>query len=593
MALGNTWTTIASGSQTINGATLTYYIDAYLSSQSIANNQSVCPIRARTVFSGYYMQSYGYNFTATGCASKSGSGLYNFKTETVLTGSVTVNHNADGTGTLSVSGVCQGSGLGLNISVSGSVALPTIPRASKPTVSSNPLTIGNTQVINTNRATSSFTHRIVIEMNGYSQTYTDVGASVSWTPDTATMMPYMDTWRQTVTITCTTYSGNSQIGSAQTTTFTLQVDTSIYKPVIGSVTLTDLNTTTASLESSGSFIKGYSDLQAVIPLSVNNADYNCELYSASVTYNGTTTNYTLAGTSQTITFLADVVTAPVVIKVMDNRGYEVSQTINLAVIDYSDISIVSVSYVRVNANDVEAETGEYVRYTIVANAFLGSFGQAANQITVKSESKAASATTYNAQVVEKTVTTSGNGMAQVTITGVSVGTYNPSSQFDILYELTDALSTVKATVPMRVHEGVPVYSWGEDHFDVFGEFHIHDRDDITKYSTFSPKGYDWHLAGTETGTNAINFDSTICSEIMIVAKYVENVSHVWVATATIPTDALSADGFFLMMPARISAVYSQDKGCLVQVTDYYARINEWYDNRNFVAGNATLAVYYR
>lgn len=495
MALGNQWTNIASGSQTINGATLTYYIDAYLSSQSIASNQSVCPIRARTAFSGYYMQSYGYNFTATGCSSKSGTGLYSFTTETVLTGSVTVTHNADGTGRLNVSGVCQGSGIGLNISVSGSVALPTIPRASKPTVSNNPLTIGNTQTITTNRAVSSFTHRIVISMGNYSQTYTDVGASVQWTADTATMMPYMDTWQQTVTISCTTYNGSTQIGSTQTTTFTLQMDTTVYKPVIGTVALSDTNSTTASLESSGTFIKGYSSLQAVIPLSVASTDYNCALYRATVTYNGQTSTYNLSGTSQSITFTASVVTSELVIKVMDNRGYEVTKTVNLTLIDYQPLSVISVSYVRVNANDAETETGEYVRYTIVANAFLGSFGQATNQITVKSKSKAASASSYGTQVTEKTVTTSGSGNAQTTITGVTVGTYSPSSQFDIIFELSDALSDAEA-LPLRVHEGVPVYAWGEDHFDVYGTFHIHDRDDITKYIS---------LNGLNPSTEAVTF----------------------------------------------------------------------------------------
>lgn len=592
MALGNQWTNIASGSQTINGATLTYYIDAYLSSQSIASNQSVCQIRARTAFSGYYMQSYGYNFTATGCASKSGSGLYSFTTETVLTGSTTVTHSADGTGRLNVSGVCQGSGIGLNISVSGSVALPTIPRASKPTVSNNPLTIGNTQTITTNRAVSSFTHRIVISMGNYSQTYTDVGASVQWTADTATMMPYMDTWQQTVTITCTTYNGSTQIGSTQTTTFTLQMDTTVYKPVVGTVALSDTNATTASLESSGTFIKGYSSLQAVIPLSVASTDYNCALYRATVTYNGQTSTYNLSGTSQSITFTASVVTGELVIKAMDNRGYEVTKTVNLTLVDYQPLSVISVSYVRVNANDAETETGEYVRYTIVANAFLGSFGQATNQITVKSKSKAASASSYGTQVTEKTVTTSGSGNAQTTITGVTVGTYSPSSQFDIIFELVDALSNTEA-LPLRVHEGVPVYAWGEDYFDIFGSLHIHDRDDISKYSTLSFKGYDWNLVGTASGNNQVQFDSSNCTEIMVVTKFVENANYTWVATGIIPASEIDQNGIYLMMPTRIYSSTQNDKGCLIHITPTSANIDEWYSNRTSVVSSATLSVYMR
>lgn len=591
--LGTSWTTIGSGSFSSGGATLTYYIEAKLNSQSVAGNTSSISTRARTVFSGYSMSSYNVHMSCTGCTPYDGnnSTIYYFGTKVVLEGGVTVAHNSDGTGSLSMSGACTGN-LGMNIRPSGSINLPAIPRASKPTVSSNPLTIGQTQVISTNRASTSFTHQIVISMNGYTQTYTDVSTSVSWATDAETLMPHMDTWQQTVTITCTTYNGSTQIGSAQTATFKLQMDTSVYKPVIGSVTKADTNAVTSALESSGTFIKDYSDLQLTIPLSINNTDYNCALYKATVIYNGQTSVYNLSGTSQTITFLARVSASTVTIKAMDNRGYEVTQTINLSLIEYQPISISSVSYVRVNTNDVESETGEYVRYTIVANAFLGSFGQVTNQITVKSESKAASASSYDPQVIEKTVTTSGSGNAQTTITGVTVGTYSPSSQFDIIFTLTDALSSATA-VSLRIHEGIPVYAWGEHWFDIFGELHIHNRDDITEYTTLSYKGYDWKIAGSASSTTAINFDSTICTEIMLVARYVEDSTHTWMATATVPTDVLTTDGFFLMMPSRISAVYSQDKGCLIQITDTYARINEWYDNRNFVAGNATLSVYYR
>lgn len=487
MALGTSWTTIGQGSQTINDATLTYYIEAKLSSQSIANNTSTINTRARTVFSGYYMRSYGYSFSCTGCTTKSGTGLYSFTTETVLTGSVTVSHSSTGTGTLSMSGSCVGSGLGLSISASGSIALPTIPRASTPTFSSDPLTIGSTQTITTNRASSSFTHTIKIEIGDYSTTISNVGASTTWAASASELMQYMDAYQKTVSVTCTTYSGTTSLGT-KTTTFVLQVDTSVYKPVIGTATLSDTNATTTALETSGTFIKGYSVLSAVIPLSVNDTGYGSELASATVTLGSTSTSYSLSGTSASITFTGSVSTSSLVISVTDNRGYTVTSTVTLTVLDYSPVTINTITTERVNSNGVPSETGEYVSYSIECTVFKGSFGQATNTVTVSTQSKAASATTYDASVTEQAVTTSGNGeVGQMTITGISVGQYTPSSQFDIMFTLTDALSS-STFASIRIHEGVPVFAWGEDHFDVYGELHIHDRDDVTDYISIGSDG---------------------------------------------------------------------------------------------------------
>lgn len=496
MALGNSWVNVASGTFTSGGATLVYYIDAKLNSQSVANNSSTIATRARTKFTGYVMGGAGYSMSCTGCTTDSGNGViyynnpvytnnqtYHTYEQTVLTGTTTVTHNADGTKSFSMSGACSNTYLGMNITVSGSVALPTIPRASKPTVSTNPLTIGDTQVISTNRASTSFTHRITIEMGGYLQMYTDVGASVSWLADPELLMPYMDeSYERTMTVTCVTYNGSTSIGT-QSTTFKLRVDTSTYKPVIGSATLTDSNAVTSSLETSGTFIKGKSNLVAQIPLSVNSTTYGDTLKSARVVYGDTVTDYTLTNPIETITFNAVADATTMVVTATDNRGYSVSKSVTVNVLDYSDISPISVSYKRVTQNNVESETGEYIRYIIEATAFLGSFGQQTNTITVKSRSKAAIVPSYNPLVTEQTVTTSGNGMDRITITGVSQGTYDSTGQFDVQFVLEDLLSTVTLE-PMRVHEGVPVYAWGKDFFEVFGSFHTHDREDTTEYLSY-------------------------------------------------------------------------------------------------------------
>ena len=591
MALGNTWTTIGSGSFTSGGAVLTYYIEAKLNSQSIANNTSSISTRARTVFSGYSMSSYNVHMSCTGCTPYDGnnSTIYYFGTRTVLEGGVTVNHNSDGTGTLSMSGACTGN-LGMNIHLSGSIALPTIPRASKPTYSTNPLTIGQTQTITTNRASSSFTHTLVLSFGNYSETLTGVGASTTWTPSSS-LMEYMTSWQMTVTVVCTTYNGSTQIGTSSTS-FTLQVDTSVYKPVITVGTLSDANASTAGL-TSGTFIKGKSILSGSITATPNDSGDSIASITARLG-NTTQTVQTVQGgeAGEAISFLfqATTTTNELVITATDQRGYTVTKSVSITLLEYSNISVISVDYARVNANNVETETGEYVRYTIKANAFLGSFGAVTNQITVSSQSKLASASVYGSSVTEKTVTTSGTGMGEITITGVTVGTYSPSSQYDILFTLTDALSSTTAQ-PLRVHEGVPVAAWGEDHFDIYGEFHVHDRDDVTKYTTIYPNGYRWNLLGTATASNAVALDLTNYCEVMLILEYAENATYTWATSTTIPVAELSTNYLYCMMPARIAPTSASDFGGVVRIKLDSANAFEFVANR--ASQTPTLKVYAR
>ena len=393
-----------------------------------------------------------------------------------------VDHNADGS--LTVNAHITGDRLFASFGIDTYVELsfPTIPRASKPTVSGNPLTIGQTQTISTHRASSSFTHTLTITMGSYSHTITGVGASTTWTPSTAEFMPLMTSWEQTVTVTCVTYSGNTQLGSASVT-FKLRVDTSVYKPVITWSNEQDTNATTSALETSGTYIKDHSLIQITAGAHVNDTTYGDKLASIRVTLGTQTQSGNFSTTSGAVVFSGTVTTNTITAVATDSRGYSVTATKTLTLVNYQPISISSVEVARVNQNGDPTETGVYLAYTIKGKAFQGSFGQASNTVTVKTASKSASASSYDPDVTEKTVTPSGSGYADYTITGITVGTYSSSCQFDVIFKLTDALTTA-SSIAVRVHEGVPVVAWGENHFDVYGQFHIHDREDVTKYMTF-------------------------------------------------------------------------------------------------------------
>lgn len=553
----------------------------------------------RTNSYGYATYAYGdYKVSINGTDYTVYSGTFtipanNNQWQRVGSKTVTgISHNADGTKTIKIGGKFTNTGAGVSVmdfNFSQNVALTTIPRASKPTYSTNPLTIGQTQTITTNRASSGFTHTLVLSFGDYSETLTGVGASTTWTPSSS-LIEYMTSWQMTVTVICTTYNGSTQIGTSSTS-FTLQVDTSVYKPVITVGTLSDANASTAGL-TSGTFIKGKSILSGSITATPNDSGDSIASITARLGNTTQTVQGGEAGEAISFLFQATTTTNELIITATDQRGYTVTKSVSITLLEYSNISVISVEYARVNANNVETETGEYVRYTIKANAFLGSFGAVTNQITVSSQSKLASASVYGSSVTEKTVTTSGTGMGEITITGVTVGTYSPSSQYDILFTLTDALSSTTAQ-PLRVHEGVPVAAWGMDHFDIYGEFHVHDRDDVTKYTTIYPNGYRWNLIGTASGTTPVTFDGSNYSEIMLVSKYYENANNNWIATAIIPVAELVAEGLVVMMPARIYSSTQNDKGCLVRITTTSANVDEWYSNRTSVKTSATLAVYMR
>lgn len=490
MALGTGWTNIASGSQTINGATLTYYLDAKLDSQSIANNTSSISTRARTVFSGYYMQSYGYSFSCTGCTTKSGSGVYNFTTETVLTGSTTVTHNTDGTGSLSMSGACTGSGIGLNISISGSVSLPTIPRASSATFDTDEITLNGTNkfTITINRASSSFTHTLKFERSTVSTTITGVGTSTTFQPTVSKWMPVCGSKKNSVNVTLTTYNGSTQIGDPKTYTIYLNVDQSAYKPVINSVTLSDSNSTTAALESSGSYIKGKSNLQAVVSLGVSNSTY-VSLSKVVITNGTDARTINLSGTSSTQTVTFNGVTATnFSVVVTDNRGVTASTTRTLTILPYTNINIQSASYTRVNDSGQATDVGNHIKLKVVTSGYVGTFGQSDNVQTLSYRYKLKSSSTWSSYVQLATYSSSSTGSVTTHTFNIQpTETFSYASQYDVQVRVVDQFSN--SSMQIVVHQGLPVTAYGADHFDIYGTLHIHDRDDPTQYTTIEAVGY--------------------------------------------------------------------------------------------------------
>ena len=100
------------------------------------------------------------------------------------------------------------------ITASIKVTLPVIAGASKPTVSASSVTMGNEVTITTNRNSTSLTHDLTYSFGGSTGTIaTGVGDSYPWkVPDLVSKIPNQKSG--TCTITCTTKSGSTAIGTS-------------------------------------------------------------------------------------------------------------------------------------------------------------------------------------------------------------------------------------------------------------------------------------------------------------------------------------------------------------------------------------------
>lgn len=334
MALGNTWTNVAQSSWSDGVATVTFYIDVKLNRQDTTNNYSVVDTKLRSTVVNNAAGS-GFAYTLTGSAGWSGNSVWYFANEDILTGQTTIYHDPDGKKVGSASSYCYNKILGINITFSGSFELPTIPRASTVTVNPNPFNIGDTITINTNRASTSFTHTLSLSFGNF--TYS-IGSGItdSTTLDTSTIAT--DLYQNCATdaaktgsIICTTYSGTTTIGTT-TTTFTAKVVNS--NPTFD-VAYEDTNATTLAITSDDQQIIQNNSTLVITATNMSAKNY-ASLDSIVAIINGTTYNGTIAGTTGTISVgtlnLSSNTVAQVV--VTDTRGISTTTNVSLEILGW-------------------------------------------------------------------------------------------------------------------------------------------------------------------------------------------------------------------------------------------------------------------
>lgn len=159
----------------------------------------------------------GSAFSKTGVINIDDKGNKGY-TITLASGTSIITHNSStgaGSFTVSVDTSIDSAGWGPGTIqlASQTVSLPTIYRASVPTVSASSVKMGNTLTVTTNRKSSSFTHTLKYDFGPVhgATIKTGVGASYAWkVPDLAQYCNNATGGK--CTITCITYNGSTKVG---------------------------------------------------------------------------------------------------------------------------------------------------------------------------------------------------------------------------------------------------------------------------------------------------------------------------------------------------------------------------------------------
>jgi len=288
---GVTASVTRSGTALSNGAAL-YYGDALTVAWTLA--------------SGYMLSS----------ATLNGSAISSGATHTV-TGNVTISISA----TYAVSSIATGNG-----------------------------TFGAAQTITVTRHNSGYTHTIVASCAGRTQTVATKSSSlsISWTPDPAIMAYITGAMSASCTLTCTTYSGDTALGSTSITV-TLSLPTSGAYSVLPtpSLAVTDAMGYAATY---GGYVQGQSRLAVTV---TDGLKYGASAASRSTTAAG--------GTYTAPSFTTGVIgsSGAVSTTVRDSRGQTGTASTTVTVLPYTAPALVSVGVHRCDSTGTADDNGSY------------------------------------------------------------------------------------------------------------------------------------------------------------------------------------------------------------------------------------------
>lgn len=348
----------------------------------------------------------------------------NADTEAAGYGTCVIQHNTDGTGsvTLSWNADCSFANSLKLITGSATVTLPTIPRATTPSVGT--LTMGSQGTITLSPASSSFTHTLRYQVgtaNGNIVTKTS-STTVNWTPPRSLANQAPNSTTAVGTLYCDTYSGNTLIGT-KSVSITLNVPESIVPS--GTIALQDSN---PSIEGQfHAFIQNKSKLNVKVSAF---GSYGSTIVSITTTINGTT--YTDA--SFTTEALSKSGTQSYTVVIKDSRNRTKTLTGSYEVMAYKSPTVNIASVFRCNSSGVLSHNGTYVSVRLRVNITSLDSG---NDAAINIQSKRKNASSY-------TLLRNISGVYSYNSTVVCGGSLSSQYAYDIRVEVSDYFETVYA-----------------------------------------------------------------------------------------------------------------------------------------------------
>lgn len=325
-------------------------IYAKYTSQSIADNKSYVSYKSTLYVEGsgtyfYTGSTTTKSLSGTGATSTSGDaqGNYYLGETTLCEISGSVAHSSTGAASVSVTAGWVATPWGINGSLTGTATLPTIARATTPTLSPTGVTMGSSMTITLTPADNSFKHKLRYSFGSLSSQvaglsegndFTPAGKrTITFTPPTSLGSQIPSATSGTCTMYCYTYtSSGTHIG---TTSKTITLSVPNYTPT-ASVAITGNNLL------GGMYVNGKSTVTAKITAPTTN------LYGATIkSYSSTVGGKTYSGSTFTSSVLATGNGQYVSSTVTDSRGKSITvKSATFAVYAYSVPYITTLSAVR-------------------------------------------------------------------------------------------------------------------------------------------------------------------------------------------------------------------------------------------------------
>lgn len=336
--------------------------------QDIENNKTKISMMGQRIASlnGHY--SFTYSAVQTGVGDFNGTKFAEERNVSVGGGGTTVvdctdrhsevTHNADGTWpsgqvcgwwrfNVPLGGAHNTPTCGwTNFTIDGEI--PTIPRATTPTLSSSSVAMGSAVTINLPRASSSFTHNVTYRFGNATGTInSNAGTSCSWTPPVSLAQQIKTSTSGVGTITVQTKNGSTIIGT-KTINITLTVPTSVVPTISGHV----VAEATANIASKfGAFVQSKSTLKVTTTAAGAQG-------STITAYKTVIEGRSYTGSPCTSAAISGSGTIAVKTTVTDSRGRTTTKTTNVTVVAYSPPQI-SVSNVARTSDEATTGTCTY------------------------------------------------------------------------------------------------------------------------------------------------------------------------------------------------------------------------------------------